>query len=139
MPGPPQHITFVDPEGGAHNFYVVHDELMTTHVLVAVENVEGGGGYKFGAHGPDEETAMAKLRVEVARGLATRYLDGGHEGPRLRDRWVAGTIEPTGLVIDGKFFTPDEFQAMLYWRQGSWFRMEVGDIIEALHPQEERS
>jgi hypothetical protein len=35
-----------------------------------------------------------------------------------------------GVVIDGRFFNPEEFQALLYWKQGSRFRMDIRDLTE---------
>jgi hypothetical protein len=112
------------------SFLVRHEHLAVTHVFHAIEVVDGPGGYTFAASDYDEATALAKMREEVARGLATRYLEPWESGPRIAGCWVAGEIRANGVVVDGRFFTPEEFQELLYWKQGSRFRMEIRDTTE---------
>jgi hypothetical protein len=96
-----QTLTFVDPSGAPHEFLLRHEHLATAHVFHVIEAVDGPGGYTFAAEDYDEAAALAKLRVEVARGLATLSARLGErpsdcrvhgsrrdQDERSRDRWA---------------------------------------------------
>jgi hypothetical protein len=122
--------SFSDFSGKQREFVIELMVQATGYFLRAREKRRAGdeGGYEFAAYSPASPFfALSTLRDKIRKGMATRYLDPEHgQGGLSHDR-LKGRISHSGVVVDGRFISFEEFSSLLAGYEGSQFSLTVTD------------
>ena len=73
---------------------------------------------------------MGELRQKIRKRLSTRYLQGQKENLSFSHDEAKGTISFGGVVIDGKFITFEQFNAMIQTYEGFHFELKIKGLAE---------
>lgn len=127
--------SFPDFNGNRREFVIDLHVQASGYFLRAREKrpYEDEGGYEFAAYSPsDPFFALGVLRDKIRKRLATRYLFAEKGDLSLSHDRLKGHIDSGGVVVDGEFFSFDDFCSILQTYEGFQFSLVIADPFDDL-------